>query len=64
MVTAGRPVQIGSVGVVVQVTMSTAHPASDGFTVHWVKLKPVLVQTPGLAAQSAAQPGSAGLAAH
>jgi hypothetical protein len=64
MATAVPPVQIGSAGVVVQVAMSIAQPASDGLAVHWVKLKPVSVQAPGLAAQRAAQPGSAGLAAH
>ena len=58
------PVQIGAVGVAVQVAISVAHPASERLAVHWEKVRPVLVQAPGLAAQRAAQPGKAGFAAH
>ena len=58
------PVQIGSVGVAVQVAMSVAHPVSAGLAVHWAKVRLVPVHAPGLAAQSAAQPVSAGLAEH
>jgi hypothetical protein len=34
MATAVPPVQIGSVGVVVQVAMMVEHPASAGLAVH------------------------------
>ena len=58
------PVQIGEAGLDVQVAISVAQPACEGFAVHWAKVRPVLVQAPGLAAQRAAQPGKVGFAAH
>ncbi len=55
MVTAVPPVQIGSVGLLVQVAMISAQPASVGLAVHWEKLNPVPVPpVPALPIQIAA----------
>ena len=67
------PVQTGSVGLVVQVAMIVAQPASDGVAVHWAKVGPVVAAPPvqiaavGVAVQVAirvAQPARVGVAVH
>ena len=65
MVTAVPPVQIGSVGLEIQVdAIRAAHPASDGLAEHWAMVTAVPGQAPGLAVQRAAQPARFGLAEH
>jgi len=61
---AAPPVQIGSVGLLLQVAIMAAQPARVGSVVHCAKVGPLLVHAPGLAAQRAAQPAREGLAEH
>jgi len=66
MITAMPPVQIGSVGLEVQIdTIRAAQPVRDGLAEHCAMVTAVPpVQAPGVAAHRAAQPASDGLAEH